>query len=249
MWEAAVETGDTYGPSVYLAYLPATAAFGWSGHWDSLPAAHATAIAFDLITMLGLVLVGRRFGGTPLAVALAFGWAAFPFTAYTLNSNSNDAVMPATLVWGFWLASSPWARGSAAAVAGWAKFGALLVAPLWATYDVGLQRRSVFRFAAGFVVATVALFSILLLEPNLFDAVRTFGERTLGYQLDRESPFSLWDWGQYHARGIPDLSAVQTLLQVGTLALAGVAAACHGERGRSSWRRSRRLCCSPSSSC
>jgi hypothetical protein len=229
--EAAVETGDTYGPSVYLAYLPATAVFGWSGRWDSLPAAHATAIAFDLITMLGLVLVGRRLGGTPLAAALAFGWAAFPFTSYTLNSNSNDVVMPAALVWGFWLASSPWARGGAAAIAGWAKFGALLVAPLWSTYPLGLQRRALLRFAAGFASATVALFSILLLEPNLIDALRTFGHRTLGYQLDRESPFSLWDWGQYHARGIPDLSAVQTLLQVGTLVLAGVAAAVPRRKG------------------
>ena len=226
-WRRATPTAR----SVYLAYLPATAVFGWTGRWDSLPAAHATAIVFDLITMLGLVLVGRRFGGTSLAVALAFGWAAFPFTAYTLNSNSNDAVMPAALVWGFWLASSPWARGGAAAIAGWAKFGALLVAPLWATYPAGLQRRTVLRFAAGFVAATVALFSILLLEPNLIDAVRTFGERTLGYQFDRESPFSLWDWGQYHARGIPNLSAVQTLLQVGALALAGVAAAVPRRKG------------------
>ena len=37
---------------------------GWSGKWDSLPAAHATAIAFDLLVVLGLFLVGRRFGGT-----------------------------------------------------------------------------------------------------------------------------------------------------------------------------------------
>jgi hypothetical protein len=238
--EAAVETGDTYGPSVYLAYLPATALFGWSGLWDSLPAAHATAIAFDLITMLGLVLVGRRLGGTPLAVALAFGWAAFPFTAYTLNSNSNDAVMPAALVWGFWLASSPWARGGAAAIAGWAKFGALLVAPLWGLYpgpkapgrEAEAGRFSqLAKFALAFAAATVALFSILLLEPNLIDALRMFGTRTLEYQFNRESPFSLWDWGQYHARGIPDLSAVQTLLQVGVLVLAGVAAAVPRRKG------------------
>jgi hypothetical protein len=222
--EAAVERGDTYGPSVYLAYVPATAAFGWSGHWDALPAAHVTSIAFDLLTLLGLVLVGLRFGGALLAAALAFGWTAYPFTAYTLNANTNDTIMPAALVWGFWLASSPWARGGATAVAGWAKFGALLVTPLWAAYPDGWRPRSLARFGAGFVVATVALFSMLLLEPNLIDAVRTFGERTLGFQLDRDSPFSLWDWGQYHARGIPNLSALQTLLQIGVIALAGVAA-------------------------
>ena len=41
---------------------------------------------------------------------------------------------------------------------------------------------------------------------------------------DRDSPFSPWDWGQYHARGIPSLRAVQLILQVGVLALAGVVA-------------------------
>ena len=229
--EAAIERGDTYGPAVYLAYVPATVAFGWSGRWDALPAAHATSIAFDLLTLLGLVLVGRRFGGRLLAAGLAFGWAAYPFTAYTLNSNTNDTIMPAALVWGFWLASSPWARGGATALAGWAKFGALLVAPLWATYQEGATLRGVLRFLGGFALASAAVFSILLLEPDLVEAVRTFGERTLGFQLDRESPFSLWDWGQYHARGIPDLSAVQTLLQVGVIVLAGVAAAVPRRKG------------------
>ena len=70
-----------------------------------------TAIGFDLLVVLGLVLVGRRFGGARLAVTLAFGWLAYPFTAYTMNANTNDAIMPAFLVWGFWLASSSWARG------------------------------------------------------------------------------------------------------------------------------------------
>ena len=30
----------------------------------------------------------------------------------------------------------------------------------------------------------------------------------------RESPFSLWDWRQYHARGLPDLHWLQRILQV-----------------------------------
>ena len=41
-----------------------------------------------------------------------------------------------------------------------------------------------------------------------------FAERTFGFQLDRESPFSLWGWGQYHAAGVPDLHLVQQVLQV-----------------------------------
>jgi len=223
--EAANARGDTYGPMAYLAYVPAVLALGWSGKWDSLPAAHATAIAFDLLVILGLFLVGRRFGGTPLGTALAFGWIAFPFTAYAMNANSNDTIMPAILVWGFWLATSAMTRGATIALAGWTKFAALLLAPLWLTYPNGLRPRSALRFAIGFVAATLAVFSILLFEPSVWTAVHSFVNRTLGYQLDRESPFSPWDWGQYHASGIPNLHVLQVILQVAVLALAGVVAA------------------------
>ena len=229
--ESANPRGDTYGPMAYLAYVPAVLTFGWSGKWDALPAAHATAIGFDLLVVLGLIVVGRRFGGTPLAVALAFGWVAFPFTAYAVNSNTNDAIMPAILVWGFWLATSPVARGTAVALAGWTKFAALLLAPLWLTYPNGLQRRTAVRFAAAFTVASLAVLAVLLLEPSLVEGGRTFLDRTLGFQLERDSPFSPWDWGQYHARGIPDLAAVQLILQVAVLALAGVVAAIPRRKG------------------
>ena len=229
--ESTNARGDTYGPVAYLAYVPAVLAFGWEGRWDALPAAHATAIGADLVVLAGLVLVGLRLGGARLAAVLAFGWAAYPFTAYALLANTNDALMPALLVWGFWLASSPAARGAAVALAGWTKFGALLLAPLWLTYRSGLRPAAVARFAAAFVLATVAAFSVLLLEPSLLDALRTFWDRTLGYQLGRESPFSIWGWGQYHADGIPDLGSVQTVVQVGAIALAGVVAAVPRDKG------------------
>jgi hypothetical protein len=221
--EAAIERGDTYGPVSYLAYVPAVAVLPWSGKWDSLPAAHATSIAFDLLVVLALVLVGLRFGGRRLAVLLAFAWAAYPFTAYTLNANTNDAIMPAFLVGGFWLLTSDWARGSAVALAGWAKFGALLVAPLWATFPT-IELRRILRFATAFLLATILAFAILLLEPSLADAIRTFWERTIAFQSGRDSPFSVYGWGQYHARGIPDLGFLQPLAVVLAVVLAvGVA--------------------------
>ena len=229
--ESANPRGDTYGPTAYIVYVPFVLTLAWSGKWDSLPSAHATAIAFDLLVVLGLFLVGRRLGGRSLGVALAFGWLAFPFTAYALSSNSNDAIMPAFLVWGFWLCTSPVARGVAVALSGWAKFATLLLAPLWLTYPNGLRPRTAIRFAAGFVVATLAVFSILLLEPSLTEAVRMFFHRTIDYQIGRDSPFSPWDWGQYHAEGIPDLSAVQLVLQVAVVALAGVVAVIPQRKG------------------
>ena len=223
--------GDTYGPVAYLAYVPAVLPFGWTGRWDDLPAAHATAIGADLLVLLGLVLVGRRLGGARLAAALAFGWAAYPFTTYALLSNTNDAVMTVFLVWGFWLASSPAARGVGIALAGWTKFAALLLAPLWLAYRSGLRAVSVARFAAGFAVTTVLAFSILLLEPSLWTALETFWNRTLGFQVGRESPFSIWGWGQYDAAGIPDLASLQTVVQVGAIVLAGVVAVIPRDKG------------------
>lgn len=229
--ESANPRGDTYGPAAYLAYVPAVLTLGWSGKWDSLPAARATAIVFDLLVVLGLILVGRRFGGPDLIAMLTFGWLAFPFTAYTLNTSTNDTIMPAILVWGFWLSTSAGARGAAVALAGWTKFASLLLAPLWLTYPDGLKRKTAIRFSVAFLAASVAVFSILLLEPGMIDAGRTFVDRTLGYQLGRDSPFSPWDWGQYHARGIPDLGPLQLIVQIAVLALAGVVAVIPGRKG------------------
>jgi hypothetical protein len=209
--ETANPQGDTYGPVAYEAYLPGYLIRGWSGRWDHLPAAHITSVAFDLLCIVGLFLVGRRFGGFDLAAALPFAWAAYPFTQYAANSNTNDMILPCFLIWGFWLVTSAWWRGVFAALAGWTKFGALIVAPLWLTYP---DRRPKGRFVLGFLAATLAAFSILLLEPSPLHAVREFWDRTIGWQLGRESPFSLWDWRQYHAAGIPDLHWVQRVLEV-----------------------------------
>ena len=230
--EASNERGDTYGPVSYLSYVPGFLAFGWSGKWDKLPAAHATSIGFDLLCILGLALVGLRFGGARLAAALAFAWVSYPFTQYASNANTNDTILPAFLIFGFWLVTSAWARGAAVALAGWTKFAALLVAPAWLAYPRALPPpRTAAAYAAGFGIATLAAFSILLLEPDPAHAARVFYDRTIGWQLGRESPFSIWDWGQYHARGIPDLHLPHQVLKV--LVLAGAIAAAFIPRRRS----------------
>jgi glycosyl transferase family 87 len=221
--ESANPQGDTYGPVAYEAYLPGYWILGWKGKWDDLPAAHFASIAFDLLCLLGLVLVGMRFGGSRLAVTLAFAWVAWPFTQYVSSSNTNDALPALFLIWGFWLVTSPVARGALCALAGWTKFAPLIVAPLWASYPDALARpREKLFFVGAFVAATAAAFSILLLEPNVVDAAQTFWHRTLEPQVERQSPFSLWDWRQYRA-GLPDLHLVQRVLQV-LLVIGAVAA-------------------------
>jgi len=232
--ETADAEGDTYGPVAYEAYVPGYVAFGWSGKWDKLPSVHATSILWDLLALVGLGLVGLRLGGPRLAAALAFAWAAWPFTQYVSNSNTNDAIQPALLVWGFYFASSPAARGAFAALSGWTKFASLIVLPLWSGFPDARRLRPRLTFVAAAVVATVAAFFPLFFEPSLWHAVTTFVHRTFGYQLGRESPFSLWDWGQYHARGLPDLHLLQVALQA--LLLAGAAALFWWPRRRSPLR-------------
>jgi hypothetical protein len=211
--ESSNPTGDTYGPVAYMAYLPGLAFFGWEGRWDELPAAHFTTIVFDLLAMIGLLLVGKRFGGARLAATLPFAWAAYPFTQYASNSNSNDAIAPALLIFGFWLAASPVGRGVFASLSSWVKFTSLLIVPLWASYPHALRRpRATAVFASAFGLVSLLVFWVLLLEPTPLDAARIFYNRTFASQFDRESPFSIWDWGQYHADGIPDLDALQKIL-------------------------------------
>jgi hypothetical protein len=221
--ETANPLGDTYGPVAYYAYIPGYLIFGWSHKWDKLPAVHLTSIAFDLLALLGLAFVGRRFGGPPLAATAAFAWAAWPFTQYVSSSNTNDAIAPALLVWGFAGLTSDTLRGFAVALSGWTKFASLLVLPLWTGYPEARRLGPTLRTLLAFAIATIVVFWILLLPASPVDAVRTFYDRTIGFQLGRDSPFSIWDWGQYHAKGLPDLHVVQRVLEValvlGSLAL------------------------------
>jgi hypothetical protein len=212
--ESANPQGDTYGPVAFEAYLPGYWIWGWSGKWDDLPAAHFASIVFDALCILGLALVGLRLGGYRLAVTFAFAWVAWPFTQYVSSSNTNDALPALFLIWGFWLVTSPLARGAFVALAGWTKFAPLIVAPLWASYpDARSRPREKLLFLAAFLLATVAAFSILLLEPNPLHAVRVFYDRTISWQIGRDSPFSIWDWKQYRA-GLPDLHVLQRVLQI-----------------------------------
>jgi hypothetical protein len=210
--ETADERGDTYGPVSYLAYVPGVLAYGWSGKWDYLPAAHFTSLLWDGLALLGMGLLGFRFGGARLGATLAFAWAAYPFTQYVSSSNSNDAIMPALLVWGLVLVTSATARGLAAGLAAWTKFAALLLIPLWASYPRAWRwPRQQALFLGGFLLATVFGFWILFLEPDPLHAARVFWDRTFGWQLTRPSPFSIWDWDEYP--GFPDLHVVQSVLK------------------------------------
>ena len=127
------QRGDTYGPVLYYAYVPFEQLLPWRGGWDDLPAAHAAAVAFDLLTAGGLWLLGRRLRGPELGALLAYAWATFPFTLLVANSNANDGLVGAARHGGCSRWRAP-ARGALVAAATLTKFAPIVLAPLLATY-------------------------------------------------------------------------------------------------------------------
>jgi hypothetical protein len=213
--------GDTYGPVSYFLYVPFHLIFGWSGSWDSLPAAHGAAIFFDLLTLAGLYLLGRRLKGSSLGVVLAYCWAAYPFTLYALNSNTNDSLVGASLVFALLAIRSAPGRGVMAALAGMTKFAPFALAPLLMRgTDERLRWRSVIAYGAAFAVTVVVTMLPVLLHHDL----KAFWDDSILYQSDRTTPFSVWGlWG--------GLGGLQSLLQGAVVALALGAAFVPSRRG------------------
>ena len=207
---ATIARGDTYGPVAYEAYVPFVAAFGFSGSWDSLPAAHAAAIFFDLIAIALLLALGWRIRGPTTGLVLAYAWAAFPFTAFALECNSNDALVAALVIAALLAATSAPARGALAALAGLTKYAPLALAPLLAGYRL---RSGGARGLAAFAVAFAAAAALALIPALAHDSLATIFSRSVSYQADRSAPFSIW--GLYGGLGW-----AQTTVQALAVALA-----------------------------
>jgi hypothetical protein len=210
-----VSQGDTYGPANYLAYVPFERIWPWSGTWDDLPAAHAAAVFFDLATFALLILLGRRIrpgpAGNKLAATLAFGWAAYPYTAFALLSNSNDTLVAMLLVAVLLVLARPAVRGVMAALATLAKFAPVVLVPMLATYRPAgpvaagdPPPPAVAKASSGavpptappaggkFAIAFALTALALLLWPAIDPGLHAVYDRTIAYQAGRESPFSIW---------------------------------------------------------
>jgi hypothetical protein len=231
-----VSQGDTYGPVNYLAYVPSELVWPWSGGWDDLPAAHGAAVTFDLLTFGFLLLLGIRIrpgpSGRRLAAILAFGWAVYPYTAFALESNSNDTLVAMLLVATLLVLGRPAARGALASLATFAKFAPALLVPMLLTCKsdseegpgsteegVRERRRSprpqdplLGRPALVFAGAFLLVSAIVMLWPAIDPGLQTFYDRTIAYQAGRDSPFSIW--GQ-----VPSLEPLRIAILVGTVAL------------------------------
>jgi hypothetical protein len=195
--------GDTYGPAAYYAYVPFELAFPWSGTWDNLPSARAAVIFFDLAAIVGLFMLGRRLrqgdAGRRLGVILAFGWAACPFSAYAMQSNTNDPLIAALVIWALVAFSSIGGRAILLALATMVKFVPVLLVPLFAAGYTGLdlfrtrQSRRATALRVGYFAAVfVAVAGALLIYPAIDPGLSIAWDRTIATQVGRESPFSIW---------------------------------------------------------
>ena len=205
-----VSQGDTYGPVNYFAYVPVGADLALVrqlGRPARRPRRrrHLRHRHLPLLILLGLRIrpgpAGRR-----LAAILAFGWAAYPYTAFALESNSNDTLVAMLLAATLLLLARPMARGAMAALATFAKFAPGLLAPMLLTYES--KRRSMLWFGLSFGLVS----ALVMLWPAIDPGLHTVYDRTITYQSTRDSPFSIW--GQ-----VSSLEPLRIAILAGTLAL------------------------------
>jgi hypothetical protein len=194
---------DTYGPVNYFAYIPFELAFPYHGESRTVPSAEVATLAFDALVVVALFLLGRQMRAGPdgrrLGLALAVAWTAYPYTSLVIASSTNDALVPLFVVGALLVAGSPAGRGAMLAVGTMVKFvPGLLVPPIAAGH-----RRIQLRSAVIFGLAFAALCAAIVLPLLPAGGVREFWNTTLGFQLKRTSPLSIW--GRH-----PDLAWLKT---------------------------------------
>ncbi|MCW2972549.1 MAG: hypothetical protein JWN72_822 [Thermoleophilia bacterium] len=225
------EHGDTYGPANYLAYVPAVAAVDdverdLNGH--PLRAAQATSIAADLGCALLLLLIGYRWISRRGGVLLAAGWLACPWTAWALASGVNDALVALPLLAAFALLPRATLRGFLVGLAAMIKIAPLAaLAPLLFAGSRARTKQAVLAmFGASVAVALGLGWVVWRLPHGIGVDLKLFYERTLAFQTERGSPFSIW--------GLYDWPTAQKAAQLVVVAL--LVAACVLPRRRDAWQ-------------
>jgi hypothetical protein len=178
-----------------------------------------------------LFMLGRRVRGPTLAIALAYAWVSYPFTLFALDNNANDTLVAVLVLAALLAAGSAAARGALAALASLTKFAPLALVPLLVTHglwsaparvssahdspqpDAPAPWRARVRRLALFVAAFALAGALASIPAVSHDTLHTIYERTLAYQGDRGSPFSVW--GLYGGLG-----SVQLAIQIAAGALA-----------------------------
>lgn len=182
---------DTYGPIAYLAYVPFAAIWHVTG-WSYVPAARAATITFDLLTIVGLVFLGRRLrpgrDGMRLGLTLGWLWAACPFTLLGMVKSTNDGLVALLAVLMLLAMSGPLKRGFLLGLAAAAKFFPAILFPLIVAGRREGRSLDTRKAAAGFVIAVGASVAIFLPAGGL----KEMYDHTIGFQLSRPDIFSPW---------------------------------------------------------
>jgi hypothetical protein len=210
---------DAYGPFMYLAYVPFTWLFPFDlshGHTD---AARIAAMVWDAGTIATLFLIGRRLRDAQLGLLLAWAYAVCPWTWMPLAVSTNDGLVALMLALTLLLAMSPAWRGLVLGLAVAAKFAPAIVGLMFARGPGEHGRRPLLVYFAT-AVGSFA-FIVLVFLPD--GGLREFWDATIGFQLHREAPSSLWGlW--------PAFKPLQYVVQAGALLLAAASFALPRER-------------------
>jgi hypothetical protein len=198
-----VNRPDSYGPFAYYAYIPFAAVL------PTAPAVIATllpAACFDVLTLAGLLTLGRRLGGRPLAQAFAFAYLLYPFPDLSLMAETNDALIAALCVWAIVAAQRPAVRGLLMAAAALTKFLPALLA---------LQFLATRRGRSRYALALAAALGAMLAWPLITSGPAAFLDSTFGYQLLQRGggvQFSIWT-------SLPDVAIVARPILAAALVL------------------------------
>jgi hypothetical protein len=224
LYSVAASHGDTYGPIVYLAYVPFEVLWPWHGVWGYVPAAHAAAICFDLATTIALVALGMRLrigeAGRRLGLTLAWAWAAYPATLLGLLTNTNDGLVAFLFVLLLLVLASPAGRGLVLGLVAAAKLFPVVLLPLFALSWRERRIRHAVVVGGVFCLVVVAAFAPFVPSGGLHELY----ERTIGFQLNRFDVSSIWG---LH----PSLSWLKTIVDC-AVAMLAIGIACVA-RGRS----------------
>ncbi len=181
---------DTYGPLAYLAYVPfmAIGKVNWS---YLLPVREAT-IAFDLLTIAGLIWLGVRLrggrDGWRLGLLLAWLFAACPWSVLDVEKSTNDGMVALLVVLAMLVLTSPIKRGILVGLGAASKFFPAALLPLVAIGPGTEPRSAIRKVLAGFVIATGVSFALFLPSGGPVEV----WNHTIGYQLNRADIFSIW---------------------------------------------------------
>lgn len=215
-----------YGPLKFLAEIPGNLAFppdvafapdgseAHPGDWESFErrGVQSTTLAFDLLAIVALVLIGRRYATTSMGVLLAVAYALSPYLlglggAFGLQQSSHIFGIPFTL-FAILLAAHPFASGLLLGCGAGMLYYHVFLVPLWAGYyfyTAGWRHALAFLTAIALVGFSCLAMIILMTEPAgervAAGPVRAFLDDTVMQQQFKSgygtSEFGFW--GQYPA--------------------------------------------------